>query len=90
MILHPLSDVVSLDSADSVSDASLVSVINTLASPVYIQVNGVPVTRIGIAAGERVLIEKDYTVTLLATTDSSGASPVGADEVLASKVAYAG
>jgi len=90
MILHPLSLPVDIAADVSVDSASLVSIINTNAAVVYITVSGDVVTRIGIAAGERVLLEKDYTAVIRANTASDGTGAVVADTVLATKVAYAG
>ena len=50
---------------------------------------------VGVAAGERVLVEKDnfpggVPVTMEAFDDAGFTSAVGAGEVLATKVAYAG
>lgn len=96
MILHPLSlpfDIgLTVDpfTPVDVDGASLVSIINTSAGVVYITVNDTIPTRIGIAAGERVLLEKDYTVTIQASTAANGTGVPGANVVLATKVAYAG
>lgn len=92
MILHPLSlpvDIALPAAPDDVDGASLVSIINTNTSVVYITVLDAVPTRIGIAAGERVLLEKDYIVAIQASADSDGTGdPVL--PVLATKVAYAG
>ena len=90
MILHPLSLPVDLAAPSTVDTASLVSIINTTTGVVYITVADTVATRIGIAAGERVLLEKDYPLTIFATTDSAGTVATGVGEVLATKVAYAG
>jgi len=62
-----------------VADATIVSVINTNTVPVLIvNSNG---TNLWIAAGERVLIKKEYDETLHATTGATA-------EVWATPVAY--
>lgn len=79
MILRALSTAVDINSAaDDVDSATLVSVVNTGTAAVLItNSNG---NQVYIAAGERVVIEKDSTETLDATA--------GAASVWASKVAY--
>ena len=64
--------------ANLVGDATIVSVINTNTAPVLIvNSNG---NNLWIAAGERVLIKKEYDETLQATTGATAevwATPVG-------------
>ena len=64
--------------ANLVGDATIVSVINTNTVPVLIvNSNG---NNLWIAAGERVLIKKEYDETLQATTGATAevwATPVG-------------
>jgi hypothetical protein len=65
--------------ANLVGDATIVSVINTNTAPVLIvNSNG---NNLWIAAGERVLIKKEYDETLQATTGAT-------TEVWATPVAY--
>jgi hypothetical protein len=93
MILHPLSlpvDIGLASGPDDVDGASLVSIINTNAAVIYITVLDAVPTRIGIAAGERVLLEKDYIVQIVASTAADGTGDPAANTVLATKVAYAG
>jgi len=96
MILNPLSLPVSLHVPEDVDNAPLVSVINLKTTPIFIRVNkAAGPTAVGVAAGERVLVEKDnfpggVPVTMEAFDDAGFTSAVGAGEVLATKVAYAG
>lgn len=79
MILRALSTAVDINSAaDDVDSATLVSVVNTNTVPVLVTNSNS--NEIYIAAGERVVIEKESSETLDATT--------GAASVWASKVAY--
>lgn len=72
MILKPLSTAVNIQAgASNVSSATLVSVVNTNAGAVLIvNSNG---NTVYIAAGERVMIQKNPTETLQATTGASSA-----------------
>lgn len=72
MIVKPLSAAVNVQAAASdVSDATLVSLVNTNASAVLIvNSNG---NQVYIAAGERVVIQKNPSETLQATTGASSA-----------------
>lgn len=80
MIVKPLSTAVNIQSAaSSVSEATLVSVVNTNTSPALIvNSNG---NGVYIAAGERMMIQKNPSETLQATTGASTA-------VWASSVAF--
>ncbi len=72
MIVKPLSAAVNIQpAASAVSDATLVSVLNTNTGAVLIvNSNG---NTVYIAAGERVMIQKSPTETLQATTGASSA-----------------
>lgn len=72
MILKPLSAAVNIQAgASAVSDATLVSVVNTNAGAVLIvNSNG---NTVYIAGGERVMIQKSPAETLQATTGASSA-----------------
>lgn len=80
MIVKPLSTAVNIQSAaSSVSEATLVSVVNTNTTPALIvNSNG---NGVYIAAGERMMIQKNPSETLQATTGASTA-------VWASSVAF--
>jgi hypothetical protein len=72
MIVKPLSTAVNIQSAaSSVSEATLVSVVNTNTVPALIvNSNG---NGVYIAAGERMMIQKNPSETLQATTGASTA-----------------
>lgn len=80
MIVKPLSPALNIQSAaSSVSEATLVSVVNTNTAPALIvNSNG---NGVYIAAGERMMIQKNPSETLQATTGASTA-------VWASSVAF--
>lgn len=63
----------------TVSDASVVSVINTGTAPSMITIAGTTSAEVWIAAGERVVIEKEPNATLVATVSAN---------VYASAIAY--
>ena len=92
-ILNPLSPLVDIAAASDVDNAPLVSVLNTTGAPIYVAVDGGP-NAVAIAAGERVLIEKDnfpatpVTIQAFTAADLTGAPAAGT--VWATKVAYAG
>jgi hypothetical protein len=85
MSIKPLSTPVDISTPSTVSSASVVSVINTNATPVRIVVAEAVTASIWIAAGERVSIEKTPAVDISA---DDGTNPVTASTVFATKIAY--
>lgn len=81
-ILKPTGLTVDINAAaNTVSDSSLVSIVNTATSPALVTDDGSGFN-VYLAAGERVLIEKDHTSELDGTT--------GAASIYATPVAYKG
>lgn len=86
MILKPLSAALELTLDLDIEDASLVSIINTNTTAKFIRIS--PDNQvIGIAAGERILLEKTAVHTLRGFDDAALNTASGGG-VWATKVAY--
>lgn len=83
MAVKPINVAVDISAvADAVSNAPIISVINTNTSPVKLVISNVEAAaELYVAAGERVEVIKDYTATVVvdpaATAATVWASPCG-------------